>query len=67
MIFTLQIILAEAFEKNEDPGFQCKKCTQYFSTGAELAAHQDAKYKEKVELCTTCDKRFTKKAYLHEH
>ena len=40
---------------------------QYLSTGAELAAHHEAKHKMKDELCTVCGKRFTKKAHLHEH
>ena len=60
-------ILQMHLKKHKDPAYECKNCMQYISTGAELATHHEAKYKEKDELCTVCGKRFTKKAHLHEH
>ena len=38
-------ILQMHIKKHKDPAYKCKYCMQYFSTGAELAAHHNAKHK----------------------
>lgn len=59
--------LKRHLKKHEDPAFECKKCTLYFSNGVELTAHQKAKHTQKDELCTACGKAFAKKAHLLDH
>ena len=59
--------LKRHLKKHEDPAFECKKCTQYFPSAAELTTHQEAKHTQKNELCITCGKAFAKKAHLHDH
>ena len=59
--------LKRHLKKHEDPAFECKKCTQYFPSAAELTTHQEAKHSQKNELCITCGKAFAKKAHLPDH